>query len=127
MKTVFFSIISLVGIFSISSCYYDKEELLYPASNNGPCTDSTGTISYLKKVVPVFQQYCYSCHTGNFPSGNIVMGTYQADKTIAQSGKLYGTISHSSGYSPMPKSMPKLNNCQVATIKKWIDAGMVNN
>lgn len=127
MKTVFFSIIFLVSIFSISSCYYDKEELLYPATNNGPCLDSVGTISYVQRIVPLFQQNCYSCHTGNFPSGNIVMGTYLADKTIGQSGKLYGSISHSSGYSPMPKGLPKLSNCQVATIKKWIDAGMMNN
>lgn len=127
MKTVFASFFLISVIFSVPSCYYDKEELLYPLGNNAPCTDTAGTISYSQKIVPILQQYCYSCHTGNFPSGNVVMGTYQTDKAIAQNGKLYGSINHSSGYSAMPKGMPKLNDCRVATIKKWIDNGVLNN
>ena len=126
MKTILSVCIFLLSIVSISSCYYDKEDLLYGGAN-GPCTDSTGVVSYTQKVIPVLQQYCYSCHTGNFPSGNQVMGTYTANKAMAQSGKLYGSISHAAGYSPMPKGMSKLSNCQVAIIKKWIDGGMQNN
>jgi hypothetical protein len=78
-------------------------------------------------VVPVFQQFCYSCHTGSFPSGGIVMGTYTTDKAIGLNGKLYGSINHASGFSPMPKGMSKMNACQIAVIKKWIDAGLLNN
>jgi hypothetical protein len=77
--------------------------------------------------MPLLRQYCYSCHTGNFPSGNVVIGSYTADKALAQSGKLYGSISYSAGYIPMPKGLAKLTNCQIANIKKWIDAGMLNN
>ena len=110
----------------INSCYYDKGELLYPGSAGGPCADTTAS-SYSKKVVPVFQQYCYSCHTGSFPSGNILMGTYTADRAVAQTGKLYGSVSHTSGYSPMPQSGGMLSNCQIAAIKQWIDSGMLNN
>ena len=117
-----FVILSLA--FLIPSCYYDHEDLLY---GNGPCTDSTGTISYQQKVVPIFSQSCYTCHTGAFPSGNIVMGNYTADKALAVNGKLYGSISHSSGFSAMPKDKPALTPCQVAVIKKWIDSGMLNN
>ncbi|MGZ8558975.1 MAG: hypothetical protein ACXWWC_11600 [Chitinophagaceae bacterium] len=121
-------LILLAGfVLLLSSCYYDKEELLYPAINSGPCTDSVGAVSYAQKVAPVLQQYCYSCHTGSFPSGNISMGTYTADKVIGQNGSLYGSINHTAGFSPMPKGMPKMSNCQIATIKKWIDAGMQNN
>lgn len=124
---IFLSILLITITILISSCYYDKEQLLYPDTASGPCTDTTGTTSYAQKVVPIFQQYCYSCHTGGFPSGNIQMGTYVADKVIAQNGKLYGSIGHISGYSPMPQSGGKLTNCQVAVIKKWIDEGMLNN
>ena len=116
----------LVVVFA-ASCYYDKEDLLYGGANNGPCTDSVAVVSYSQKVKPMLQQYCYSCHTGSFPSGNQLMGTYAADKTMGQSGKLYGSISHSAGYVAMPQGMPKMNNCQVATIKKWIDSGLQNN
>ncbi|MBK5272664.1 MAG: hypothetical protein JJE22_16820 [Bacteroidia bacterium] len=126
MKTILSLLVIVVCLVFLNSCYYDKEELLY-GSVNGPCTDTTGTVSYVQKVLLVLQQFCYSCHTGNFPSGNIIMGTYSSDKVIAQNGKLYGSINHSSGYSPMPQGMPKLNNCQIAAIKKWIDTGIPNN
>jgi hypothetical protein len=55
------------------------------------------------------------------------MGNYAADRAIAVNGKLYGSVSHASGYSPMPKGGNKLNTCQLSQIKKWIDAGSPNN
>lgn len=113
-------------LLSVSSCYYDKEELLY-GINNGTCTDTTSGTSYSQQVVPVFQQFCYSCHTGSFPSGGILMGTYAADKAIGQNGTLYGSISHANGYSPMPKGMSKMTACQIASVKRWIDNAMPNN
>lgn len=124
---IFISILSaMVLLASISSCYYDKEELLYGRANM-LCTDTAGTVSYSQKIVPVLQQYCYSCHSGNFPSGNIMMGTYTADKVIAQNGKLIGTVKHAAGFSPMPKGMSKLSDCQVTLIQRWIDGNMPNN
>ena len=127
MKISIVLILSSLALTLFSSCYYDKEELLYGGVSNAGCADTTGTVSYTQKVVPVLQQYCYSCHTGSFPSGGILMGTYNADKAIAQNGKLYGSVNHSSGYSPMPKGMPKLSSCQIIMIKKWIDTGTQNN
>ena len=110
------SILIIICIVSVSSCYYDKEDLLY-GNINTPCTDTTGTVSYSQKVVSALQQFCYSCHTGNFPSGGIAMGTYATDKAIAQNGKLYGSINYSAGFSPMPKGMSKFNNCRIAVSK----------
>ncbi len=107
-----------------SSCYYDKADLLYPSSMT---CDTLKTVSYLTDVVPIFQQQCNSCHSPSSPGGGIVMGNYTADKVIAQNGTLYGSIAHLSGYSSMPKGTTKLTNCQIATIKKWIDAGSPNN
>jgi hypothetical protein len=127
MKSILSIIIATACLVFLSSCYYDKEDLLYGGANSGPCTDSTGVVSYSQKIIPMLQQYCYSCHTGGFPSGNQLMGTYAADKAMAQNGKLFGTMNHSAGYSPMPQGMPKMSNCQIVTIKKWIDGGMLNN
>lgn len=126
MKIIISIFLILTSALIISSCYYDKEELLY-GQGNGNCSDTTSVVSYSQKVVPILQQYCYSCHTGNTPSGNQLMGTYAADKAMAQNGKLFGTINHSAGFSPMPKGMGKLNNCLINTVKKWIDGGMLNN
>ncbi len=108
----------------LSSCYYDKADLLYPNSNTTSC-DSTGTISYSAKVVPLLNAQCYSCHIGG--AGGIVMGTYITDKLIATNGKLYKSVSYASGISPMPKGAPKMSACQLAVIKKWVDAGSPNN
>jgi hypothetical protein len=110
----------------MSSCYYDKADLLYGGAT-GPCTDTSTTVSYTLKVVPLFQRYCYSCHGGTFPSGNIQMGTYATDKAVAQSGRLYGSVSYGPGYFAMPQGSPKLSTCQIADIKKWIDGGLLNN
>ncbi|MFM7645657.1 MAG: hypothetical protein ACKO41_02985 [Sphingomonadales bacterium] len=110
-----------------TACYYDHEETLYGASSSLPCTDTVGTVSYMQKVVPILQSSCYGCHAGSSPSGNQLMGTYAADKAMAQNGKLMGTINHAAGFSPMPKGAAKLSSCKIATIKKWIDAGMLNN
>jgi len=124
MKIKTFLPVLLVCVMALSSCYYDKEDLLY---GNTACTDTNSTVSYSQKLVPMLQQSCYSCHTGNSPSGGILMGTYNTDKAIAQNGKLYGSINHASGYAPMPEGRPKMSSCQIAAIKKWIDTGMPNN
>lgn len=78
-------------------------------------------------MVPVLEQKCYGCHAGSSPSGNIAMGNYASDKTIGLNGKLYGSINHASGYSPMPDGEAKMDACTIAIIKKWIAAGCPNN
>lgn len=119
------SAISLaVCLMSFYSCYYDKASLLYP---NGTAVCDTTSVLYSTKVVPILSTQCYNCHTGASAGGGIVMGTYAADKVIALNGKLYGSISHAAGYSPMPQGGAQMNSCQTTTIKKWIDAGSPNN
>jgi uncharacterized membrane protein len=126
MKNRFHLVMLFTVIVLFSSCYYDKEELLYPTGALTNC-DTVGTISYSAKVVPILQQKCYSCHSVSFPSGNVAMSTYATDKAIAVNGSLYGSINHANGYSPMPKGAAKMTTCEIATIKKWIDAGSPNN
>ena len=117
-------IITGLLVIGLHSCYYDHADVLYP---NTIVCDTTTAVSYTQKVVPILQQQCYSCHSGGSPSGGIAMGTYATDKAIAVNGKLYGSISYASGFSPMPKGGNKLTTCQLALIKKWIDAGSPNN
>lgn len=109
---------------TLNACYYDAADLLYPTA--GTC-DTATTVSYNQTIVPLFQQQCYGCHNNASTGGGILMGNYTADKAIAANGKLYGSVTHASGYSAMPKGAAKLNNCQIASIKKWIDAGTPNN
>jgi mono/diheme cytochrome c family protein len=111
-----------IAVLFLSSCYYDKEDQLYGTT----ICDTTAAVSYSKQILPIFQRECYSCHSGGSPSGGIAMGTYAADKALASSGRLYGSISYASGYSPMPKDR-KLSSCNITMIKKWIAAGSLNN
>lgn len=128
MKKIIIAIVAIVFVITFYACYYDKKDVLYPTNTStGAVCDTSGTVSYSQKVVPILQQACYGCHSVNSPSGNIAMSTYATDKVIAQNGKLYGSIAYLSGFSAMPKGGNKLTDCQIATIKKWIDAGMPNN
>ncbi len=108
-----------------NACYYDKADLLYP--NTSANCDTATVISYSKKIVPLLQQQCYGCHTGAMPGGGIIMGTYAADYAIAIKGSLYGSVAHTGSYSPMPKGASKLSACNLLLIKRWIDAGSLNN
>ncbi len=109
----------------LNSCYYDKEDQLYPSS--GIC-DTSIPATYTAVIVPMLQQYCYSCHGGTATlGGGIPMGTYSSDKAMAVNGSLYGSIAHASGYSAMPKGGNKLTACQLSKVKKWVDGGSLNN
>ena len=119
------AIIIIFFLSLLSACYYDKEELLYN-SNSSSC-DSINNVSYAQHIAPILQAQCSSCHSSSLASGGIVMGTFALDQKIALNGKLYGSITHSAGYSPMPQGTQKLSACQIALIKKWIDSGALNN
>jgi len=56
-------------------------------------------------------------------TSGILLDNYDGLKYYAQNGYLYGDISHAPGFRPMPDGEAKLNNCIIATIKKWIDTG----
>ncbi len=107
----------------LTGCYDDKEIILYPES---ACTPPA-TPSYQTDVVPILSQHCSSCHAGGFASGNVLLDSYAEVKKYADNGKLMGTITWSSGYSPMPKNGNKLTNCHITTIQAWVTAGSLNN
>jgi hypothetical protein len=123
MKNIFFACLTCFALLTstMSSCYYDKAELLYPDS----ACDTAG-VGYSASILPILTSSCYSCHAGNTPSGGIRLDSYVAVAAVAANGKLWGAVSHTSG-SPMPKNAPKLGNCDLKQIKLWLDAGHPNN
>jgi hypothetical protein len=115
-KLLFFSI-SII----ITGCAYVKKDVV-----KAPCIIGT-TVSYNADIVPIIQANCAACHsTGSNVSG-ILLETHAELKPWAQNGFLYGTISQASGYPAMPQGTVKLDDCTIATIKKWIDDGAPNN
>lgn len=107
---------------SLSSCYYDKEEVLYPDS-----ICDTANVKYSTTIQPVLNSHCVSCHGGSTPSAGIKLDTYDGVSIQAANGRLWGAVSHSSSFSPMPKNSNKLSDCNLTKIKKWLDAGHPNN
>jgi uncharacterized membrane protein len=96
------------------------------AKNNG-CSSCDSTDFKLNTAVKVIiQNKCQGCHNPASLGGGIDLSTYTAIKASAATGKLYGSISWASGFSKMPQTV-KLPSCEITQIKKWIDAGSLNN
>jgi hypothetical protein len=91
--------------------------------NVGHC-DTSAIVTYSNFVEPLMSTYCTGCHGQYSPQGGVSLVTYAEVKAIAQSGRLYGSIAHQPGYSPMPKGTNALPSCSVQKIKRWINAGM---
>lgn len=106
-----------------SGCYYDNEEFLYPT--NASC--DTTNIKYSTLVLPMLQNNCLGCHSQASASGNVILEGYNNVKTYATNGKLYGVIAQTQGFSPMPKNGSKLKDCDISNLKRWVDAGALNN
>ena len=115
-------IIVAILLVSSSGCYNDKEEYLYPDT-----VCDTAAVKFSTSVLPVLSSNCNSCHGGNTPSASIKLDTYTGVKQQVDNGRLWGSVSHSTNYSPMPKNGTKLINCNLAKIRIWIAAGALNN
>jgi hypothetical protein len=120
MKT--FLAISSFVLF-LSSCYYDKEELLYGIEK---C--DTMNVKYSVQIVNILTANCLSCHGGDASAGaGIRLGTYDEVKAQAVSGTLLNVVAHTPGFTQMPRGAAKLPNCRIEEIRAWISNGTPNN
>lgn len=117
---IYVAVIGLTG-FMFNSCYYDTEEELYKFSNTS--CDSIN-VTYALTIAPIIQTNCASCHGGASPSGNLSLQNYAEVVTGVNSRNLYARITSSA--SPMPPA-GLMDQCTILQIKKWIDAGVLNN
>jgi len=115
---LFFAILTA----SLSSCYYDSEEDLYPS-----IACSTENVSYTKDVQPILINSCLSCHNNMDRQGNITLETHDDVVIYVNNGSLLGSIKHASGYKAMPQNANKLDDCRIAKVEAWITAGALNN
>ena len=95
-------------------------------TNCGTACDANA-FAYTANVKPIMNTYCTGCHSGANPSKGIDLSTVEGVKAAASNGRLYGAITHASGYVAMPQSSTKLSDCQITVIQKWIAAGAPNN
>lgn len=117
------AILSTLVVWSITSCYYDNEEELYP----NPVECDTTNITYSGTIVPILENNCYSCHNSVNQQGGIVVDTYDDLRVVIDNGRFRGAINHLDGYSPMPQGGDKLNECNLTKINLWLDNDAPNN
>jgi hypothetical protein len=99
------------------------------AQNTTNCAntcDSTA-FNYSADIAPIMSTFCNGCHGGNSPSAGINTSSWAGLQPIANNDSLIGSIQHDSGFSPMPKGSAKMNACNITKIRKWIQAGALNN
>jgi cytochrome c553 len=124
MKYPIQTIALLMILIALSGCYYDKKEKLY-APQAGTSSCDTTTVTFSGEIQPILTASCVGCHSVNNPSGGYALDSHSG--VVAAQGRLLGSIKHSSGFSAMPQNAPKLGDCQITQIEKWITAGTPNN
>jgi hypothetical protein len=122
MRVIKFLFIPAFLALSVSACYYDNEQALYPGVK---C--DTSNVTFSGSVAPVFNAYCISCHNNVSPSNNIDLSSYPGAVAAYNTGRLVGSITWQSGYFQMPKGGSQLSSCDISKIEVWIRAGLPNN
>lgn len=125
MKNLFSIVLLSILAFSLSSCYYDIEEELYPAYSANSC--DTSNITYAKDIQPMLQSACYSCHGTGIGLGNVTLEGFANLQAYIADGSLIGSVDHDAGFSPMPKGGTKFSDCNITKIKIWVREGAPNN
>lgn len=115
---------TLVMVFG-QSCSYENEEELFPPIDPNACDVSM--VSYQQHVAPIIVDNCFICHSGSDPVAGFVLENYEALSEKAESGILFCAINHDDGCQNMPRNRPKLKECDILTIKTWIDNGALDN
>lgn len=113
-----------VGIIAVSvlgSCYYDKEEILYPGSTTVDCT--TTPAGFAADVQPLFISKCAvsGCHDPATASGGAIFQNHAQISSKKDRILIRAVVDKT-----MPPTGP-LTPAESAKIKCWIEAGALDN
>jgi uncharacterized membrane protein len=123
-------ILTLFVCIGLTGCYYDTEEELYPDSGSTIC--DTVSVSYATDIVPIFNAKCSvpGCHAGVNAAAGIALETYVGVKAYldADKARFISSIIWDGNASNMPKgASTKMSDCNINTIRAWINASYPNN
>ncbi|MFZ4522805.1 MAG: c-type cytochrome [Bacteroidales bacterium] len=113
--------IILFFTFTLTGCYYDKENELYPLAGN---CDTAGIMTYSGSIAPIMVANCNTCHGAGNASG-VVTTNYDGLSVIAKNGMLWSSVNWEG--AKMPKGGDKLSACDLYKINKWVNAGSLDN
>lgn len=96
-------------------------------ARNNSCSGicDTTDVSFTQHILPIIENNCKSCHSGSNPSGYTLLTNYTEIHEHAIEGHLVQAIT-GNGLSQMPPG-GAMNACNITMIKKWVDAGSLNN
>lgn len=108
-----------------AGCYNDKYDKLYPT---GPVACDTTTVSFSADIMPVLSAKCNNagCHDVT-ASGGYNLATYAGAQLAVTNGRMIGSVTWTAGFSAMPKGMPKLTDCEINKMRRWVNQGAQNN
>lgn len=106
------------------NCTYHNEDDYFKDNPNICYTEDR---SFAENIAPILEANCTSCHNSTDLTADIDLTSFNTVKTLAESGRLYGAISHSEGYSSMPPFGAQLSECEINQIEAWIEQGSLNN
>jgi len=118
-------LILLILTLTLTSCYYDNEEDLYPSRFE---CEFNSTLSYQNEIRPIIATNCDKCHsnvTAPTLGNNIVLDTPYL--LFSKGTEVINVINHNNGFSPMPKNGNKLGKCDIIAIETWINQGGNDN
>lgn len=103
----------------------DVPESVASEPDSGDC--DIREVSFRRDIVPIMERHCYICHKGAMASGAIFLDTYKGVKSVADDGRLIGSVQGDPGYLFMPEAAPALSDCNIRKIVAWIANSSVEN
>lgn len=122
-QVCFIAIAATVGI--AASCSKQSEDVLKLQTGGGTC--DTVNMSYSANVLPILVSNCYRCHANGIINGGVSLDGYNNVVIQVQNGHLIAAITHAAGFVPMPFDGGMLSDCNIASIKAWINEGAPDN
>ena len=104
-------------------------------AHNNECSGGCDTtnVTYSGTIAPLMGNYCNGCHgdSGNSTGINLTSyfdsGTDDGVKTVAQDGRLWGSVNQDGGFSAMPLGGNRLQECKIDELRIWLDNGYPND
>ena len=121
LKTLFLASVTASLIVSMQGCYYDKEALLYPGSNQ-VVDCATVPAKFGANVLPLITTKCATsnCHDAT-ASGGLIFQSYAQISSAKDRINTRAVVEKT-----MPSAAP-LQPSEINIIKCWLESGAPNN
>ena len=118
MRIRLFPILFITACIALYSCQYNVESVLYGSSDCPPIE-----ATYQMHIAEIIETHCEGCHSGNNPSGGLLLTNY--DHVVAASS-YSGLADRIQLPLSDPNSMPPnggLSACDTEALLNWVANG----